>query len=100
MQLKRVEPDGVSITHSVGAEKVLFREIPRSIAVKYGYEPESAGFYERLADDTRELAEILYARLTAYSIIGGDTAFSCGTIPFLPIFARRSLAFTTQSDLG
>ena len=43
--VKRVEPDGVTLLHSVGVCKVSFEDLPSDWQQKYGYDPEKAAEY-------------------------------------------------------
>ncbi|HYF36793.1 MAG TPA: hypothetical protein VD994_15970 [Prosthecobacter sp.] len=57
-EVVRVHPDGVSFTHSNGAAKVLFVDLPESWRKRLGYSPAKAAAHERdLADKRQRQAE-------------------------------------------
>lgn len=57
-KIRRVEPDGISISHSSGIAKIPFGELPREYATQYGYDPQKAGQYARdMAQRRAEFAE-------------------------------------------
>lgn len=53
-----VEPDGLRVTHSNGAAKLLFVELPTAIQQLYHYDPSKAAEYQsRIADAKRAIAQ-------------------------------------------
>lgn len=46
-QIIRVHPDGVSFTHSRGAAKVLFDDLPQGLRTRFGYDARKADAFER-----------------------------------------------------
>lgn len=46
-RLLRVEPDGISYTHSRGIAKLFFSELPPEYAKRYGYNPQAARDYSQ-----------------------------------------------------
>src|SRR4029077_8342115 len=43
--VRRVEPDGIVLTTSVGISKVYFTELPKDVQVRFGYDPQRANAY-------------------------------------------------------
>ncbi|MBI5685477.1 MAG: hypothetical protein HZC54_10375 [Verrucomicrobia bacterium] len=52
IRVSRIEVDGISFTHSWGAAKVLFSNLPESIARRYGYDPKRLEEWQRARDLT------------------------------------------------
>lgn len=53
-EIVRVHPDGVSLTHSNGAAKILFTDLPEHWRTKLGYDPAKAVAYERELAERRQ----------------------------------------------
>lgn len=49
----RVHPDGVSFTHSRGAAKVLFEDMPPGLRERFGYDARKAEAYEKEVTERR-----------------------------------------------
>lgn len=48
-----VHPDGISFTHSNGAAKILFTDLPQPLRDKFGYDPAKAAAHEKKLADRR-----------------------------------------------
>jgi len=48
-KVSRVEPDGITLTHSSGITKLFFWELPPDIQKQYNYNPEKARTYNKQA---------------------------------------------------
>lgn len=55
-KIKQVDPDGISFTHSDGAAKILFTDLPASMREKYGYDPKKASAYAKKITEQRKEA--------------------------------------------
>lgn len=58
----RIEPDGINIDHSGGLAKIFFRELPRDIQLKYGYDPEAAAQHRQRALEARRARQAWQAQ--------------------------------------
>lgn len=62
-EIVKVHPDGVSFTHTKGAAKVLFSDLPEEWRQRLGYDPVKAAAYEQeLADRRKQQADARAAR--------------------------------------
>jgi len=48
-KVSRVEPDGITLTHSSGITKLFFWELPPELQQKYNYDPQKARTYNKQA---------------------------------------------------
>lgn len=46
-RVTRVEPNGLTLTHSDGITKVFFWELPKELQTRYGYDPATAAAYHQ-----------------------------------------------------
>jgi hypothetical protein len=53
--ITRVEPDGISVTHTKGVAKIPFTDLPEAFQKKYNYDPAKAAAYTRAMNE--KLAE-------------------------------------------
>lgn len=54
----RVEPDGITVRHTSGIEKLFFSELPQETRAKYGYDPEKhRRHYEAQQGAARQAAQ-------------------------------------------
>lgn len=50
----RVHPDGVSFTHSEGAAKIAFKDLPESLRREFRYDPKKAAEHQRMQTELRK----------------------------------------------
>jgi len=50
----RVHPDGVSFTHSEGAAKIAFKDLPESLRREFRYDPKKAAEHQRVQAELRK----------------------------------------------
>ena len=61
IEIRRVEPDGLTFRHDGGVSKVLFPSLPEEVRQQHGYDPEAARRYQREEARKKALLEE-YAR--------------------------------------
>ena len=57
VQVRKIEPDGLTIRHEAGLAKLVFPLLPEDWQKKYEYDPQKAAAYRRAAAAAREQAE-------------------------------------------
>ena len=65
--ITRVEPDGISISHSDGIAKIPFTDLSQELRTKYGYDPKKAAAYSQ----AEKAALVSYSITKRWSIPNG-----------------------------
>jgi hypothetical protein len=55
-KVTRVDPDGLSVTHSTGVTRIPFEDLPKSLQQQYHYDPSKAAAYRKTIEDRDKLA--------------------------------------------
>ena len=54
--ITRVEPDGVRVSHTDGAAKIAFEDLPDALQRQYNYDPAKVTAYRKQVEDARKAA--------------------------------------------
>jgi len=92
--IKRVEPDGLVIFYADGVAKLKFKNLPSSIAVKYGYNPtaEAEFLASQHSNDVAHYQQALKTQGVIEPIQGQESSTSESTV----VRTNQSLAANTQ----
>lgn len=77
-KIKRLDPDGLYVSHSGGIGKIYFSELPKEISEKFGYDPDFANdFAQREAERMKEVHLVgLLQNKIAEGTVKADLRFS------------------------
>jgi hypothetical protein len=74
VEIRQIEPDGLTFRHDGGATKILFPDLPEEIQQRYGYNPRIAARYQRCTAAAQKRAEKKQGVLQLQGEAAGDSA--------------------------
>ena len=80
IKIQRVEPDGLTIMHSAGVNKLFFGELPEEVRTKYGADPAKAALYRQKLQLQQMNAEVGNAKRDAIKRIQAQAIMIKATV--------------------